>query len=150
MTDIKQYENGFIRESDDSRAKFDSYSENDWELIGGGDVFSAEKPENVSHLYVTETGIIDDTNGYCHDFHFDKEFLAEVEKHMHLGSIKYERDNWRKARDLGRIFNAIIRHAVAAFLRPKDINSRHEAAIVANALMLWNAKKESAKETRLS
>ena len=147
MADIIEHENGFLRESEHGRAVFDGFSLADWEIIGEGKVTTDEEYPDTDGITVGAIGVCD-KDGYVHAHYFDEEFLNEIEIHMHVGAQKYKRDNWRKARNLGRILNAIIRHAVAAFLKKDSVSERHEAAIAVNALMMWNAKREQIKEMR--
>lgn len=147
MANIIEHEGGFLRESEKDRATFDHFSLSDWESIGKGKIITDEEYSDTNDITIGAVGIHDNKDGYVHAHYFDKEFLDEIETHMHISAReKYPRDNWRKARNLGRILNAIIRHAVQAFMKPKDLSSKHEAAIAVNAMMMWNAKRNLIEE----
>lgn len=137
---IEKDSNGFIRLSEEGRAQFHKISHTGWRAMGSGDILdpNSSLPSEGDHAFVTEYKFA--FNYEEIEPHFDREFLAEVEAHMERGAQRYERGNWQKATDLARVFNAIIRHAVAAF-KMNDHSENHEAAIVANTLMMWNIRR---------
>ena len=135
-------DNGFMREDDADRAKFHWISLTGWKAYGGGNLSDPNAEKIIKGDDASVSPYTFQMNGEEKESHFDLDFLAEIEAHMERGAMKYDKGNWKKATDLNRIFNSILRHTILAF-KECDTSENHEAAIVTNALMLWNARKKS-------
>ena len=141
---IEQLSTGFKREVETGRAQFDKRTLDEWQKFGGGDIEVAPDafpPQGYASISPYELYV----NGAKVEPFLDRNFVARIELSLWRGSMKYGRGNFKLGGySRGRVFNAIIRHAVQWLMGCKKED--HLSAIVDNVLMAWWSDEHSERK----